>query len=50
MPTVGEAVVRRTPQTFVGGKGANQAVAIPRLGYPVGMGKVGGASQWRGSL
>jgi ribokinase len=42
MPAVGETVVGRTFRTFFGGKGANQAVAIARLGHPVCMlGKVG---------
>ena len=42
MPAVGETVAGRAFQTFFGGKGANQAVAIARLGYPVHMlGKVG---------
>jgi len=42
MPAVGETVVGSTFRTFFGGKGANQAVAIARLGHPVCMlGKVG---------
>jgi ribokinase len=42
MPAVGETVSGRTFQTFFGGKGANQAVAIARLSHPVCMiGKVG---------
>ena len=42
MPALGETVVGSTFRTFFGGKGANQAVAIARLGHPVCMlGKVG---------
>src|SRR5215472_14693952 len=42
IPTPGETVTGDRFQTFHGGKGANQAVAIGRLGYPVTMvGKVG---------
>jgi len=42
MPALGETVVGDTFRTFFGGKGANQAVAIARLGHPVSMlGKVG---------
>ncbi len=37
IPAPGETVTGETFQTFHGGKGANQAVAIGRLGYPVGM-------------
>jgi ribokinase len=37
IPQVGETVIGRTFTTFFGGKGANQAVAIARLGYPVSM-------------
>ena len=42
IPRVGETVIGRTFTTFFGGKGANQAVAVARLGYPVSMvGNVG---------
>jgi ribokinase len=42
IPQVGETVIGRTLTTFFGGKGANQAVAVARLGYPVSMiGNVG---------
>lgn len=35
MPTTGETVIASDFQTHPGGKGANQAVAVARLGYPV---------------
>jgi ribokinase len=42
IPQVGETITGRTFNTFHGGKGANQAVAAARLGYPVAMvGNVG---------
>jgi ribokinase len=42
VPLPGETVTGRTFSTFHGGKGANQAVGVARLGYPVSMvGKVG---------
>ena len=42
IPSIGETVVGTDFQTHPGGKGANQAVAIARLGYPVQMiGKLG---------
>jgi ribokinase len=42
IPQVGETIIGRSFATFYGGKGANQAVAVARLGYPVSMvGKVG---------
>jgi ribokinase len=42
IPQVGETVIGQTFTTFYGGKGANQAVAVARLGYPVSMvGNVG---------
>lgn len=42
IPQVGETVIGRAFTTFFGGKGANQAVAVARLGYPVSMvGNVG---------
>ena len=42
IPSPGETVSGDTFQTFFGGKGANQAVAVGRLGYPVSMvGSVG---------
>ena len=37
IPRVGETVAGKTFKTFFGGKGANQAVAAARLGYPVAM-------------
>jgi ribokinase len=37
IPAPGETVTGEEFQTFHGGKGANQAVAIGRLGYPVSM-------------
>src|SRR5579864_1450081 len=37
IPAPGETVIGQDFQTFHGGKGANQAVAIGRLGYPVSM-------------
>ena len=43
IPTPGETVTGDSFQTFHGGKGANQAVAVSRLGHPVKMvAKVGG--------
>jgi ribokinase len=45
IPLPGETITGRQFQTFFGGKGANQAVAIARLGHPVCMvGKVGADS------
>ena len=42
IPVVGETVIGTSFATTPGGKGANQAVAVGRLGYPVHMvGKVG---------
>jgi len=42
IPKVGESVIGHSFATFFGGKGANQAVAVARLGYPVSMvGNVG---------
>src|ERR1035441_7429305 len=42
IPQVGETVIGKTFNTFYGGKGANQAVAVAKLGYPVSMvGNVG---------
>ncbi|SDF37867.1 ribokinase [Terriglobus roseus] len=35
MPATGETVIASDFQTHSGGKGANQAVAVARLGYPV---------------
>jgi len=35
MPAVGETVIASDFQIHPGGKGANQAVAVARLGYPV---------------
>ncbi|MGA2534737.1 MAG: ribokinase [Terracidiphilus sp.] len=37
IPSVGETVIGTDFQVYPGGKGANQAVAIARLGYPVRM-------------
>jgi ribokinase len=37
IPKVGETVAGKTFNTFFGGKGANQAVAAAKLGYPVAM-------------
>ncbi|MBA2677608.1 MAG: ribokinase [Ktedonobacteraceae bacterium] len=42
IPVAGETILARDFQTHPGGKGANQAVAVGRLGYPVRMiGRVG---------
>jgi ribokinase len=42
IPQVGETIIGNSFRTFCGGKGANQAVAASRLGYPVAMvGNVG---------
>jgi len=42
IPAAGETLLGRDFQTHHGGKGANQAVAVGRLGYPVSMiGRVG---------
>ena len=42
IPQVGETVIGTSFSTFYGGKGANQAVAVARLGYPVSfVGNVG---------
>src|ERR1700693_1793921 len=42
VPLPGETLTGRSFSTFHGGKGANQAVGVARLGYPVSMvGKVG---------
>jgi len=42
VPLPGETLTGREFATFHGGKGANQAVAAAKLGYPVSMiGKVG---------
>ncbi len=35
IPLAGETVASHCFQTFPGGEGANQAVAIAKLGYPV---------------
>jgi ribokinase len=37
MPVAGETLLGKSFQTHPGGKGANQAVAVARLGYPVRM-------------
>src|SRR3954470_5853688 len=45
IPSVGETIIGSGFQIHPGGKGANQAVAIGRLGYPVRMiGRVGNDS------
>ena len=42
IPKIGQTVIGTGFETTPGGKGANQAVAAARLGYPVHMvGKVG---------
>jgi ribokinase len=42
IPRVGETIIGNTFNTFHGGKGANQAVAVAKLGYPVSIvGNVG---------
>jgi ribokinase len=42
IPQVGETVIGNSYDTFYGGKGANQAVAVAKLGYPLAMvGNVG---------
>jgi ribokinase len=42
IPQVGETVIGNSYNTFYGGKGANQAVAVAKLGYPLAMvGNVG---------
>lgn len=42
IPQIGETIIGNTFTTFFGGKGANQAVATAKLGYPVSMvGNVG---------
>lgn len=42
IPALGETLTGMSFQTFFGGKGANQAVGVARLGYPVSMvGRVG---------
>jgi ribokinase len=42
IPQVGETIIGKSFSTFFGGKGANQAVAAAKLGYPVSMvGNVG---------
>ncbi|HUM06119.1 MAG TPA: ribokinase [Terriglobales bacterium] len=53
IPQVGETITGKGFRTFFGGKGANQAVAVARLGYPVAMvGNIGddafGAQLWQG--
>ena len=41
-PAKGETILGNSFETFQGGKGANQAVAVSRLGFPVSLiGKVG---------
>src|ERR1022692_4080909 len=43
IPQVGETLIGTSFSTFYGGKGANQAVGVARLGYPVSIvGNVGG--------
>ncbi len=53
IPLAGETILGQDFQTHHGGKGANQAVAVGRLGYPVSMiGRVGddafGTELWAG--
>jgi ribokinase len=54
IPTKGETVMGTAFQTHPGGKGANQAVAVARLGFPVAMiGRIGDdafGAQLRGHL
>jgi ribokinase len=54
IPQVGETIIGNSFNTFYGGKGANQAVAAAKLGYPVAMvGNVGSdafGAQLRGGL
>jgi ribokinase len=45
IPEIGETVIGNSFNTFHGGKGANQAVAVAKLGYPVALvGNVGSDS------
>jgi ribokinase len=45
IPQIGETIIGNSFNTFYGGKGANQAVAVGKLGYPVAMvGNVGNDS------
>ena len=37
IPVVGETIIGNTFNTFYGGKGANQAIAAAKLGYPTAM-------------
>src|ERR1041385_4011961 len=42
IPHIGETIIGRSFDIFYGGKGANQAVAVAKLGWPVAMvGNVG---------
>jgi ribokinase len=50
IPSPGETVTGDRFQTFHGGKGANQAVAIGRLGYPVSMVAKVGDDEFGGRL
>lgn len=50
IPAPGETVTGTEFQTFHGGKGANQAVAIGRLGYPVSMVAKVGDDEFGGRL
>ena len=50
IPAPGETVTGDQFQTFHGGKGANQAVAIGRLGYPVSMVAKVGDDEFGGRL
>ncbi len=50
LPGAGETVIGRTFDQFFGGKGANQAVAAAKLGYPVAMVGCVGSDAFGGPL
>jgi ribokinase len=50
IPRVGETVAGKTFNTYFGGKGANQAVAAAKLGYPVAMIGCVGSDAFGGQL
>jgi ribokinase len=50
IPRVGETVAGKTFNTFFGGKGANQAVAVAKLGYPVAIVGCVGTDAFGGQL